>query len=348
MTRDGAQAPFLFPMQWIERIWYSRFSLPALLLLPLTGLFALVSLLRRSLYRSGILKSRRLPVPVVVVGNLTAGGAGKTPLTSYLAQQLAARGLKPGIISRGYGGKVVAPLSVAVDSDPAICGDEPLLLARASGAPVFVCPDRFSAGQALLAVHADVDVILCDDGLQHYRLARDIELCVVDGARGFGNGLQLPAGPLREPVRRLQTVDAVVVNGAGPVPGHDHVFRMTLAPGYFYRLADRKIDGRTDFTDKKLAAVCGIGNPARFFTTLRELGLSFSEHPFPDHHAFALADLPDADLNLVTEKDAVKLAALPGLGALGDKIRVLPVSARLEPDLAGWLEERIRHGCKTA
>ncbi|SFN52633.1 lipid-A-disaccharide kinase [Formivibrio citricus] len=335
-------------MRWIERTWYRPLSLPALLLLPLAGLFALIAMLRRGLYRCGVLKVQHLPVPVVVVGNLTAGGAGKTPLTLHLAQQLAARGWHPGIVSRGYGGKSVTPLAVDAQTDPALCGDEPLLLARASGVPVFVCPDRFAAGQALLMALPDTDVILCDDGLQHYRLARDIELCVVDGARGFGNRLPLPAGPLREPVSRLDSADAVVVNGDGDMLRHERAFRMKLEAGRFYRLADRQVCEQAELSGKTLAAVCGIGNPARFFATLRELGLNFSEHPFPDHHAFAAGDLPDADLILVTEKDAVKLAALPGLGALGDKIRVLPVRARLEPDLAGWLEERIRHGCKAA
>ncbi len=335
-------------MQLIEKIWYSSLSLAAVLLLPFSALFAWVSWVRRALYRSGWLKARRLSVPVVVVGNLTAGGAGKTPLTLYLAQQLAARGWQPGIISRGYGGKALAPQEVGVNTDPSECGDEPLLLARASGVPVFVCPDRFAAGQALLTAYPKTNIILCDDGLQHYRLARDIELCVVDGARGFGNGLLLPAGPLRESVGRLNSVDAVVMNGAGNAPLHEHVFRMTLIPGSFYSLASRQACVLDELAGKNLAAVCGIGNPARFFATLRGLGLAFSEHPFPDHHAFTADDLPEADLILVTEKDAVKLAALPGLGARGDKIRVLPVSARLEPDLAIWLEERIRNGRKAA
>lgn len=316
--------------------------------MPLAILFSWASLARRGLYRFGLLRSVHLPVPVVVVGNLTAGGAGKTPLTLYLAQQLKVRGLRPGIVSRGYRGKAIMPLSVNSQSDPALCGDEPLLLARTAGVPVFVCPDRVAAGLALLAAEPEVDVILCDDGLQHYRLARDIEVCVVDGARGFGNHCLLPAGPLREPTSRLSSVDAVVINGDGDAPRHDHLFRMKLAPGHFYRLVDKQVYASEDFAAKRLAAVCGIGNPARFFATLRELGLTCREYPFPDHHSFVLSDLPEADLILVTEKDAVKLAALPGLGSLSDKILVLPVFARLEPDLASWLEERIRNGCKTA
>lgn len=334
-------------MRLIERIWYSPLSWPAALLLPFSLLFGAISTLRRVLFRAGILRAHTLPVPVVVIGNLTAGGAGKTPLTLHLAQQLVKRGWKPGIISRGYRGAAEVPLEVTSQADPALCGDEPLLLARSGCAPVFVCPDRAAAGQALLAAHPEVDVILCDDGLQHYRLARDIELCVVDGARGFGNGQLQPAGPLREPVSRLKRVDAVVMNGPGAMPVHPHPFRMTLVPGGFYWLdgAPCPVD---ELAGKRLAAVCGIGNPARFFATLRGLGLEFAEHPFPDHHAFAIEDLPEAELILVTEKDAVKLAALPGLGALGAKIRVLPVCARLEPDLIDWLEGRLRDGRQAA
>ncbi|MDR3413294.1 MAG: tetraacyldisaccharide 4'-kinase [Formivibrio sp.] len=335
-------------MRSIEQIWYSPFSWQSAVLLPLAGLFALIAAGRRGLYRAGIFKSNRLSVPVVVVGNLTAGGAGKTPLTLSLARQLVERGWRPGIISRGYRGSAVDPLEVTQHTDPARCGDEPLLLACA-GVPVFVCPDRAAAGRALLTAHPEVDVLLCDDGLQHYRLARDIELCVIDGVRGFGNGLPIPAGPLREPVARLAAVDAVVLNGVGAMVPHEHMFHMTLQPGLFYSLHDAgKTMNASELGGFNLAAVCGIGNPARFFATLRSLGLSFKEYPFPDHHDFSVADLPEADLVMVTEKDAVKLAALPGLGARGDKIRVLPVSARLEPDLTDWLIGKLKHGRQTA
>lgn len=294
-----------------------------------------------------MLQSQHLPVPVVVVGNLTVGGAGKTPLTLCLARQLIACGWSPGIISRGYQGEATRPLAVHPDSDPALCGDEPILLARV--APVFVCRQRVAAGKALLAAHPEVNVILCDDGLQHYHLARDIELCVVDGARGFGNALPLPAGPLREPVSRLAGVDAVVMNGRGRAPAHPQIFQMTLESGQFYCLSDpQQTVPVAEMVGLKLAAMCGIGNPARFFATLKSLGLIFSEHPLHDHHHYVVADLPEADLILVTEKDAVKLATLPDLGLLGDKIRVLPVSARLEPDLAAWLIGKLNHGRQTS
>lgn len=345
---NGAQRPVFALLRWVDRVWYGPLALVALLLMPLALVFALLGSVRRTLYRSGITKSVRLAVPVVVVGNLTVGGAGKTPLTLYLAQQLVARGWRPGIVSRGYHGSSVAPLAVTPQTHPALCGDEPLLLARSSDAPVFVCPNRAAAGQVLLAAHPDVNVILCDDGLQHYRLARDIELCVVDAARGFGNRLLMPSGPLREPLYRLAEVDAVIMNGAGSAPEHPQVFRMQLEPGQLYKLDGTPERGALAVLGElRLAALCGIGNPARFFATLRGLGLSFTECPFPDHHAFALADLPDADLILVTEKDAVKIAALPDLGAVGDKIRVLPVSARLEPDLADWLIGKLNHGRQT-
>lgn len=334
-------------MTRIEKIWYSPLSWPALLLIPFAFLFALASSLRRELFRTGCYRQHKLPVPVIVVGNLTVGGAGKTPLTYYLAQELALRGWHPGIVSRGYGGSNLQPLEVTQQTDPALCGDEPLLLAR-TGLPVFVCPKRAMAAQALLNAHPEVNVLLCDDGLQHYALARDIELCVVDGARMFGNRLLLPAGPLREPLYRLRDVDAMIVNGIENRLFHPQQFQMRLHAGEFYRLSDRSIYPLENLASAQLAAVCGIGNPSRFFTTLHQLGLRFGEYPFPDHHRFCLADLPEADLILVTEKDAVKLANLPGIASLSAKILVLPVSAQLQPDLTNWLEKRLQHGHKAA
>lgn len=345
---NGAQRPVFTLVRWIDRVWYGDATLASLSLWPLSRLFALIGVIRRAAYRAGWVASQRLPVPVVVVGNLTVGGAGKTPLTIHLAQQLAARGWLPGIVSRGYRGSAQTVLAVNAQTNPALCGDEPLLLARACNVPVYVCRHRAQAGQALLAAHPEVNVILCDDGLQHYRLARDIELCVIDGARGLGNRRLLPAGPLREPVARLRDVDAVILNGAGQAPSHRASFQMHLLPGVFYRL-----DGSAESADLaswqglRLAAVCGIANPQRFFNTLRDLGLTCTHHPFPDHHAFAASDLPEADLILLTEKDAVKIAALPDLGAVGAKIRILPVAAKLEPDLTDWLIGKLNHGRQT-
>ncbi|BCL74327.1 tetraacyldisaccharide 4'-kinase [Jeongeupia sp. HS-3] len=330
-----------------ERIWYGTHSLKWVLA-PLSLLFAAISALRRLLFRLGLKRVERLPVPVIVVGNLTAGGTGKTPLTVYLARELARLGYRPGIVSRGYGGKAVGAAAVYPDSDPAQVGDEPVLLARAAGVPVFVCRDRAAAGRALLAAHPDIDVLLCDDGLQHYRLGRDLQLCVVDGARGFGNGWLLPAGPLREPVSRLAEVDAVIVNGGDAQPAHPRVFRMMLAPGACYRLDDPAITRAAgDFSGGELAAVCGIGNPARFFATLEALGLTFSRHAFADHHAYAADELPRGVI-ITTEKDAVKLAARAEIIADGARIWVLPVNATLSPDLGGWLATRLKNGRKAA
>ncbi|SMC24368.1 lipid-A-disaccharide kinase [Andreprevotia lacus DSM 23236] len=334
-------------MRLIERAWYAPRHPLALLLSPLSCLFGWLAARRRSAYARGARTVTRLPVSVIVVGNLTVGGTGKTPLTAALAAGLRAAGYTPGIVSRGYGGQADTPLAVSPDSHPAQVGDEPLLLARSTRAPVWVCRQRAAAAQALLAAHPEVDIILCDDGLQHYALGRDIELCVIDGQRGFGNGRLLPAGPLREPVDRLQSVDAVVVNGEGDMPAHPHGFRMQLVPGVPYRLDNATITRSVAALPGPLTAVCGIGNPQRFFATLRGLGLQFAGHDFPDHHAFTVADLPAGTL-IVTEKDAVKLAAMPDLGDAGARIWVLPVTAVIQPDLIAWLSEKLKHGRQTA
>ena len=279
-----------------------------MLLLPVSLLFGVLAAIRRVMYRNGWLASFRLPVPVVVIGNIALGGTGKTPLVLWLAQFLQEHGYQPGIVSRGYGAAGFAPRAVMPDADPAQVGDEPLLLARHSGCPVWVGKDRAAVGSALLQAHPHCDVVLCDDGLQHYRLRRDVEIAVVDGARGCGNGFLLPAGPLREGVGRLDAVDAVVVNGAGVWPG----YAMTLAGATFRNLADiARTAQPVDFRGKKLHAVAGIGNPQRFFDHLRSLGLVCVAHPFPDHYPYHAGDLAfaGADAVLMTEKDAVKCAA---------------------------------------
>ncbi|GAB2181987.1 tetraacyldisaccharide 4'-kinase [Denitratisoma sp. agr-D3] len=307
-------------------------------LLPLVGLFAALAALRRAAYRLGWLPVQRLPVPVVVVGNITAGGAGKTPLTLYLAQALRAAGRRPGIVSRGYGGSGEVR-AVEADSDATVVGDEPLLLRRRAQCPVFVGRHRAEAGQALLAAHPECDVILCDDGLQHLALARDMEIAVLD-RRGVMNGLPLPAGPLREPVSRLATVDALVLNGLADFPGDGpRRFAMSLAGERFYRLGD---PGQTctarDLAGLKLHALAGIGEPQRFFDHLAGLGLTVAGHAFADHHAYTTDDLPcTGDALLTTEKDAVKFAALaPRL-----PVWVLPVEARVAPDLARFVLEKL-------
>jgi tetraacyldisaccharide 4'-kinase len=284
--------------------------------------------LRRALYRAGILATIRLPVPVVVVGNITAGGAGKTPLTIWLAEELRRRGRQPGVISRGYGGSAEGVREVSQDDTPDVVGDEPLLIRRRAGCPVFVGRDRAEAGKALLATHPEVDVLLCDDGLQHYRLGRDVEIAVVD-RRGLWNGWLQPAGPLREPPSRLKSVDAVVANGWSGLAA----FQMVLVGDRFVPLT-----GNASLDEAmRLHAVAGIGEPQRFFDHLAALGLKFDAHPFPDHHAYAAADLDFAgDAILTTEKDAVKFGALAKL-----PVWVLPVSATVTPDLAQFILEKI-------
>jgi tetraacyldisaccharide 4'-kinase len=294
--------------------WWRGIAAPTLLLLPLSALFALAAAARRALYARGVLKRERLPVPVIVVGNIAAGGAGKTPLTVWLAHALTARGYRPGVLARGVGGAARAPRAVDAHSDPAQVGDEPVLLARRCAAPVWVGRDRPAAGRALLAAHPEVDVLLCDDGLQHYRLARDAEIVVVDGARGLGNGLPLPAGPLREHASRLRGVCAVVINGGGQdelrrdldVPALD----MHLLPVRLRNLArPEQVVEPGRFKAREVHAAAGIADPERFFRTLEALGMHVSRHPFPDHHAFRREDLPFVGTLAMTEKDGVKCAA---------------------------------------
>lgn len=328
---------------WLQKQWAGITPWHALLL-PLSLLFGLLAGLRRVVFRLGLRRAVRLPVPVIVVGNITAGGAGKTPLVLWLAETLKKHGLRPGIVSRGYGGRVTVPRPVEMDSDPETAGDEPVLLARRSGCPVWVGRDRVAAAQALLAAHPECDVLISDDGLQHYRLARDVEIAVVDGVRRFGNGLLLPAGPLREGVWRLATVDAVVVNGGDAAAGGgDKEYNMRLAGDEFYSLKRPELRARpADFQGRRLHAVAGIGHPQRFFDHLASLGLTAIGHPFRDHHRFRLRDLtyPDADAVLMTEKDAVKCAALIG----ADNCWVLAVQAEVDPALEnrilGKLKER--------
>lgn len=339
----------------LPRLWFQRRLAPSLWpLLPLSWLFRLLVALRRALFRIGWLPSFRLPVAVIVVGNLTVGGSGKTPLVLWLATKLQEYGMRPGIISRGYGGKAgQGVLEVRPDSDAELVGDEPLLLARRSCVPVVVGQSRVAAGKALLLAHPECNVIISDDGLQHYRLERTVELVVLDG-RGVGNGQLLPAGPLREPVLRLAGVTAVVRNGAGAAGGEMEsvvpAFPMRLLADAFYSLNDRGHACRAaDLRGKPLHAVAGIGDPARFFAQLTALGLEFEAHPFPDHHAYRQADLAFANgcVLLMTEKDAVKCAGL----ALPEAW-VLPVEACVDeaPDgrsLMDLILEKL-NGCASA
>ncbi len=321
-------------------MWRRR-GLLAWLLFPFSLLFIGLVAMRRALYTAGLLCRQRLPVPVVVVGNITVGGTGKTPLVIHLARTLRVRGRHPGIVSRGYRGAATGVTEVTPGSDPGAVGDEPVLLARRAGCPVFVGRDRTAAARALLTEHPECDVILADDGLQHYRLVRDIEIVMFD-ARGVMNGWCLPAGPLREPVSRLTLVDAVVLNGVAVSPAPTvarPVFVMRLVGESFHRLENPQVKcSAADLTGRKLHAVAGIGVPQRFFDQLTGLGLSFDEHAFADHHNFLAEDLALAgDAILATEKDAVKLARLsPTL-----PVWVLPVTAEVSPDLAAFVLEKI-------
>lgn len=291
----------------LQRCWYAAGAVPAWWTRPLAALFGGVVRLRRALYRNGWLKTTRLTAPVIVVGNISVGGAGKTPLTIALVEALRARGFKPGVVSRGYGGSAQTPTLLGARPDPSVVGDEPALMRMRTGAPVAVGKDRPAA--ARLLIEQGVDVVIADDGLQHYALARDLEICVVDGARRFGNGRLLPAGPLREPLTRLCNIDFIVCNGgearAGEVP-------MQLVMGDAVPVSDStRAQPLAQFAGRRVHAVAGIGNPARFFDSLRNCGIDVVEHPFPDHHRYAKADLDlgdDAPV-LMTEKDAVKCRA---------------------------------------
>jgi tetraacyldisaccharide 4'-kinase len=326
------------PSEFAARHWY-RLSPVSLLLYPLSLVFRLVVAARRMLYRAGALSSVSAGIPVIVVGNLTVGGTGKTPLILALAKTLRARGLRPGVISRGYRAVNASPRAVAAGDDAAQVGDEPLLIAERCGCPVWIGADRVAAARALRAAHPACDVILCDDGLQHYRLRRDFEIAVQD-ERGLGNGFLLPAGPLREPGGRR--VDAKVQNGGAPRAG---AFSMRLAPSGFYRVGDESAGlASADVSGKRLHAVAGIGNPDRFFAQLSQMGLAFTAHPFPDHHAFREADLAfaDCDLVLMTEKDAVKCRRFGRRDLIA-----LRVEAEVDPALTELILNRI-HGLSTA
>lgn len=318
---------------------WSRRGALAWLLWPASLLFGFAVTLRRLLYRLHVLKSYKTEIPVVVIGNLSVGGAGKTPLVLWIADFLKRSGWKPGIVSRGYGGSVAgqggAPRAATIASDPAEVGDEPMLLSRRSGCPVWVAAERIAACRALRAESPECDVIVCDDGLQHYALRRDLEICVVD-AHGLGNGLLLPAGPLREPLSRLRSVDAVVMHGT--VAGLSG-YAMKLEGENLARLQDAKdVRPAKSFAGQKVHAVAGIGDPKRFFLQLARFGLKIVPHPFADHHAFRAEDLDFGDQApvVMTEKDAVKCKRIARAHHW-----VFAVNAALDPAFGRWLLEKL-------
>lgn len=292
---------------WLEGIWY-RAAPPPAWLRPLSHIYGAVA---EHLATKRRRQAQRLPVPVIVVGNVAVGGTGKTPSVLWLVAALRQAGHRPGILSRGYGGRGPFPMLVTADTDPALCGDEPALMAQRSGVPLVVAPDRLAAGRLLLERHPQLDVLVCDDGLQHYRLARDLELCVVDGTRGYGNGWLLPAGPLREPLARAQAATLILVNGGDPAAFGATAVGFRLETTMAVNLLTGEKRDLPEFGPSAIHAVAGIGNPARFFDSLRARGLQLHEHAFPDHHAYASAELAFSDglPVLMTEKDAVKCRA---------------------------------------
>jgi tetraacyldisaccharide 4'-kinase len=291
--------------QSLNALWYGDSRL-RWVLWPAAAVYRSLVSLRRTAYRREMLKAVELPVPVIVVGNVSVGGTGKTPFVIWLAGQLRQRNLRVGIVTRGYRGRAPTwPQLVTPDSDPREVGDEPVLLARRTGCAVAAGPDRVAAAERLLEENT-VDVLLSDDGLQHYRLARQFEIAVVDGVRGMGNGLCLPAGPLREPVERINQVDAIVVNGGDW--GHAGVFRATAVVTGVHRVKGREPRTLESFKGREVHAVAGIGNPQRFFDLLDDAGLDVIPHPLEDHAEIGPEQLEFEEPGsvLITEKDAVR------------------------------------------
>lgn len=289
---------------FINRLWYQRYPL-FYLLIPFSAVYCGIIYLRRMLYKKGIRAVTRLPVPVIIVGNISVGGCGKTPLVVKLAQLLQDNKWRAGIVSRGYGGKARHyPAIVTADSDPKQMGDEPVLIAQRTNCPVVVAPQRVAAAQLLLG-EFECDIIISDDGLQHYALGRDIEIAVIDGERRFGNGYCLPAGPLRELRSRLNEVDYVMVKGQ---KSSQH-YTMSTKPVDFINIKDpEQQKSASYFYDKPVHAVAGIADPQQFFTSLVGLGIHAVEHSFPDHYHFQASDLHFAEdaIVIMTEKDKVK------------------------------------------
>ena len=298
----------------LERLWYGT-RLRAWPLLPLAALYAAVIALRRALYSIGLLRIRRVGAPVIVVGNLTVGGTGKTPVAAWLAREIGLRGHRVGVVLRGYGGDWSGPPRVVeAGDDPAVVGDEALLHARRAPHVVVIGADR--AGAAAIAIGRGADVVVCDDGLQHLALARDFEIVVVDADRGFGNGWMLPAGPLREPSSRIERVDAMVATHRGgpgahaPRPRGPWTVEARLVPGAAVNIASGERRDLVSFRGGRVHALAAIGNPAQFFEALAARGLEFDAHALPDHSALDPQALPwpAGATVLMTEKDAVKCA----------------------------------------
>lgn len=327
---------------WLVSQWRHPSLAGTLVLRPLSWLFRFLVAARRTGFRLGLTRRSHLPVPVIVVGNITVGGSGKTPLVIHIVEYLAAHGWRPGVVSRGYGSASLAPRRVDAGSDPADAGDEPVLVALRTGRPVAVGVDRAAAARLLLD---DCDVIVADDGLQHYALARDIEIAVVDGDTGLGNGRMLPAGPLREPRGRLGRVDFVAVRD-GDRPG---AFGFSVRPGTARSLGGAAADADVAaWRGRRVHAVAGIGVPERFFGQLEDAGLDVERHAFGDHHPFVRTDLAfgDDDAVLMTEKDAVKCKSFAD-----ERMWFVPAEIIDRDDLAQAVVarlEEVSHGSPTA
>ncbi|MGP4842615.1 tetraacyldisaccharide 4'-kinase [Marinobacter sp. 1Y8] len=318
----------------VDRLWYGR-RRPLWLLWPLAWIYRRVTRARRQAFLSGATPAQRPPLPVIVVGNITAGGTGKSPLVLAVVSHLRAAGWRPVIISRGYGGKSDAyPVRVDESTPASLCGDEPKMLSEQAGVPVYVDPVRANAAAKAHEDNAG-DVLICDDGLQHYRLGRDIEIAVFDGARGFGNGAPIPVGPLRESPERLSSVNAIVCNGQ-LIDGLDQfgdatVALMTFESVRLINLVTGEHRSPEWLNGQTVTAIAGIGHPARFFAALKTLGAITEPQPRPDHHTFTPADLnrPEGQMLVMTAKDAVKCREFAD-----DNCWSLEVEARL-PD-AFW------------
>ena len=351
-----------FLQNWFETLWYSenKKSIFNVLLYPVSFLYQALAEKRRAKFLSGQSSGSAVACPVVVVGNITVGGTGKTPLVIWLAEQLQLQGYKPGIISRGYGGKAKDfPMQVSFDSDPGYVGDEPAMMARRlNNIPVVIDPNRVR-GAVYLNENLGCNIVISDDGLQHYNLKRDIEIAVIDGRRGLGNGQCLPAGPLREPVSRLKSVDFVVINSnkdpidldADGIPGVSSEIltdsiQMKLLPEKINMLIGQSSEKPLIVSEVKdlncpVHAVAGIGNPGRFFDTLESMGILFQTHPFPDHYSYQASDIifPDEKDVIMTEKDAIKCRSI----VESDKSRYfyLTIGAKLDNDFWPRLEAQL-------
>ncbi len=327
--------------KWLENAWYGKgiaSHLSRLLLMPLTGIYCIVNKLK-SFKEEG--SAPLLKCPVIVVGNITVGGTGKTPLVIYLVKLLQKAGYKPAIITRGYGGKASSwPQSVLADSDPVLVGDEAVLMATRTGVPVYAGANRVESVQRLKQDH-DCDVIISDDGMQHYKLYRDIQIAVIDAKRLLGNGYCLPAGPLREPKHRLDNCDMIVVNGIVEVNTIDtsRWLSMQMDGEVLINLKTSDEKSLQEFNASKIHAITGIGNPQRFYKTLANSGLQLIQHDYPDHYNFKQSDLKFSDdlPIIMTEKDAVKCKPFAT-----DKVWFLPVSAVMEVGFDGFFLEKVR------